>query len=207
MVCTYVNEDFHYHADITLGLVAGLSGLRTTVRSLQHPMSEAFIAALRSARQMYTGLIAFAGGHFPPAAVFASRIISPTVFAATFQYQSMVCAIPCTSSKYASHDIQTDMAYMVNELPGRYADMPLPRINAPTILAYISPSRGFGVFAAADIPKDRGESTDENPPSSPLCVGTYGGVVCTDKEVKKPNYAYQMPCGSLPPHRGRQSIE
>lgn len=100
-----------------------------------------------------------------------------------------------------------DMSYMVSDLCGSYPDMPLPQVPAPTILAYIGPARGFGVFAAADIAKDTDRANLDDPPLSPVCVGTYGGVVCTDKEVKRANYAYQMAYGSLPPHLARQTIE
>lgn len=198
-----MDKSLHHRTDVSFGLVAGLSGLRTTVRSLQCPMPEDCIATLRAAQQMYTGLTAFSGGHFPPASVFASRIIAPTLFAATFVYQSLVRTIYWTSL----YHVQMDLTYMVTELPGTYPDMPLPRVVAPSIVAYISPSRGFGVFAALDIPEDKDRAAADKPPKIPVCVATYGGVTCTDKEVKRPNYAYRMSYGELPPHRGRQSTE
>lgn len=99
------------------------------------------------------------------------------------------------------------MMYMVTELCAPYSDMPLPVIHSPTLLAFVSPSRGFGVFAASDIRKDLDKAAPMDQPLSPLCVATYAGVVCTDKEVKKPNYAYRMPFGSLPSHLGRQTVE
>lgn len=98
-----------------------------------------------------------------------------------------------------------DMKYMVTTPCKLYRDAPLPTIVAPTVLAFISPIKGFGVYAAVDIPVDADPSQNER--SLPDCVGTYSGVVCTGKEVRRPNYAYEMSYGILPAHLGRQTDE
>ena len=85
-----------------------------------------------------------------------------------------------------------------------YRDAPLPVVQAPTVLAYICPLKGFGLFTAVDIPLDTDPAEKER--STPLCVGTYGGVVCTDKEVRRPNYAYRMSYGILPARQTQEYV-
>lgn len=88
-----------------------------------------------------------------------------------------------------------------------HPEMELPVLTAASVLAYISPSRGFGAFAATDIRKDTDTAQLLNPRRTSVCVGTYGGVVCTFDEIRRHNYAYQMSDGYLPTLMTRHTIE
>ena len=65
-----------------------------------------------------------------------------------------------------------------------------PIITHPTYIAYASPASGFGVFAAALIPVVRRASRR-------ACIGTYGGMVGTIKELMSKTEVYEFR-GELP---------
>ena len=65
-----------------------------------------------------------------------------------------------------------------------------PTITHPTYIAYVSPASGFGVFTATLIPAVRRVSRR-------VCIGTYGGMVGTLKEVMARTEVYEFR-GELP---------
>lgn len=197
-------------SDITCGLICGISGVRTTVRSIDPHCPP---GVLHAASRLHSALVDIAGGHFPAAVVFAHRIVSPSLFAATYEYHHVVCASQCGTGSQCERHLscysfypQQDMEYMVDLCKG-HPDMDLPTITAPSVLCYISPARGFGVFAATDIPKDTERTNKHDPRRTSACVGTYGGVVCAFDELQRPNYAYSMYYGILPTLFTRYSLE
>lgn len=176
-----------------------MSGLRTTVS----PIADSYAAEmLQPISCMHSGLVEFAGSHVPPAMVFAQRLVSPTLFSATYEYEHVVRS----SFHIQSSHVQEDMEYLV-QLCDHHPDMDLPAVVAPSLLSYISPSRGFGVFAATDIPEDTDPADKDAARSTPACVGTYGGVVCTYDEIRRHNYAYAMSDGLLPTLLTRHTTE
>lgn len=66
-----------------------------------------------------------------------------------------------------------------------------PLLVYPTYIRYSSETRAFGVFAATDI--DPAHCKDPH-----ACVGTYGGVVCTEWEPRCMEEVYSLPFGTLP---------
>ena len=82
-----------YISDITCGLICGVSGIRTTVRCLHDDGSFLPTPVLHAASQLHSGLVQYTGTHFPAAVVYACRIVSPTLFAATYEYQHKVCVV------------------------------------------------------------------------------------------------------------------
>ena len=101
---------------------------------------------------------------------------------------------------------QKDKVYLSVELPGdTERDRPLPTVTHPTLLSFTTPTKGFGMFAATDIPWSQTEGINARP--SKLCIATYGGVVCTEHEVGARPDTYEMAYAVLPRTNGREEDE
>ena len=169
------------------GLIASLSGLRTTFAPLREYADHSCMMALYD--HMLHDLTDIAGGSVPKVSVFAGRIVAPTRFAATFQYRDRVCR----SFLYISTHAQRDRKHMGVTLPEFFEseDGDSPSVTHPTFLAFTTAAKGFGMFAATSIPCS-GEILNTTAPRSPECIATYGGMVCCEHEAKQPNYLYLM---------------
>lgn len=72
---------------------------------------------------------------------------------------------------------------------------------------FISPEKGFGVFAGQNIPytppvveRPPGalpSDPDPLPVVSPECLGSYGGIICTEIEACHPKTVYALSFGDL----------
>ena len=66
-----------------------------------------------------------------------------------------------------------------------------PESVIPTYVRYISPTRGFGLFAGGDLSVNKMLALNQ-------CVGTYGGVICDDREPICKTAVYKLSYGALP---------
>lgn len=66
-----------------------------------------------------------------------------------------------------------------------------PEVVIPMYVKFVSPARGFGLFAAADF----SVSTELQ---SNQCVGTYGGIICDERDPVCKHAIYALLAGSLP---------
>ena len=74
-----------YFADLTCPLIAALSGFHTLWESQNKKPEYVDVIML-----VYTHMLRMARCEFPHAAVFATRIVSPTIYAATWEYTDVV---------------------------------------------------------------------------------------------------------------------
>ena len=80
----------------------------------------------------------------------------------------------------------------------------LPTLSHCSFLSFVNATKGFGVFAAEDIPCGN-EELNTTEACTASCIATYGGQVCCEHEASAPNYIYRMATGTLPRCKGRFS--
>lgn len=181
-------------------LIADLSGLpavfQYTGRGYSLHTQEQDACTLHAIHHHFCDL---AAGQPPVVAVFGKRLVSPTRFGCTFQFQTSVR----NTMHHTIHLTSKDDAREIGDQAIPVQDnRPFPTLRAPTYIAFASPATGFGVYTATAISRSDTWSLFS-------CLGTYGGVVGKNRELLSSTEAYRFD-GELrkaPPKRSTERKE
>lgn len=88
---------------------------------------------------------------------------------------------------------QSDAIHFGPSIAGSSVLTSMPNVVIPMYIKFISPDIGFGLFAGADLP-DSSLAVDQ-------CVGSYGGIVCDEREPIHHKAVFKMRKGTLPPDK------
>ena len=104
----------NYMLDVGCAVMAALSGFHTTIESAQENHDLLLAVAVRE------GLTRMAGGEFRHNAVFACRVVSPSIYAASWQYLSKVSVFHCVFFPVTTRRIRDTLLSLPTRMTHRF---------------------------------------------------------------------------------------